>query len=330
MSSCLDEARAIVAEELVWDNHACMPLRPGDTAFLPQLADARAAGVDVISLNVGFGPSGPDEHLAMLDSFTAWLEARPADYAIVRTAADIAAARQSGRMGVLFDVEGMAPLDGGRIDLVDTFRRRGVGWMLVAYNRANDCGSGCYDEADGGLTSYGRAVIAEMRRAGMMLCLSHTAPGTAMAAMEAAEMPVIFSHSNAAAVAPHRRNISDALIDACAATGGVVGINGLSDFLGGPATAARLADHVEHVAARVGVDHVALGLDYVFDRQELDEFLATMKATFPHTVSDELTMLHDRDIVHVAAELLVRGFDRTAVAKVLGGNWLRVAQAVWG
>lgn len=322
-------ARDVVADCLVWDNHSCMPLRPDDHGFLAELDAVHAAGVDVISLNIGFGPQSPGEHLAMLDSFERWLVEKSDRVRLVRTVADAHGARREGKLGILFDVEGMAPLNGGRLDLVESLRRRGVGWMLVAYNNANDVGGGCVD-ADTGLTPYGREVLNEMKRVGMIVCCSHTGHRTAMEVMERADNPVIFSHSNAAALHDHYRNIPDGLIRACADTGGVVGINGLSHFLGGEATPARVAEHIDHVAQLVGSDHVAVGLDYVFDRAELDEYLATMRATFPDDpTATPLSMVHPSAIVEIAAALLDRGYGRTDLAKILGENWLRVAHAVW-
>jgi len=327
--AALIEARAIVADALVWDNHACMPLRPEDHRFLEGLDAVHAAGVDVIALNLGFGPLSAESHFAMLDSFERWMAERPDRVRLVTRAEDARAAKAEGRLGILFDVEGMVPLNGGRIDLVEAFRRRGVGWMLVAYNNANDAGGGCVD-ADEGLTDYGRDVLAEMKRVGMIVCCSHTGHRTAMEVMERADNPVIFSHSNPAALHDHYRNIPDSLVRACAETGGVVGINGLGHFLGGEATPARVAEHIDHIAQLVGPSHVAIGLDFVFDRAELDEYLATMRATFPDDLAlTPLTMVHPSQIVEIAAALIDRGYSRTDLAGILGENWLRVAGQVW-
>jgi membrane dipeptidase len=320
-----------MAESLVWDNHACMPLRPHDHSFLDQLGPIRQSGVDVISLNIGFGPQSADEHLAMLDSFAGWLGEHSEDYVLVRSVKDIETARQSMRLGVFFDVEGMVPLNGGRIDLVEQLRAGGVGWMLIAYNRNNEVGGGCADE-DGGLTAYGRAVIAEMNRVGMIVCCSHTGHRTAMDVMQASSAPVIFSHSNARALHDHYRNIPDDLVRACAATGGVVGINGLSTFLGNQdASPARVAEHIDHLVQLVGPAHVGIGLDYVFDMQELEDFLATMSETFPDDASlrEPLNFVSPLQIGDIAACLLERGYGRNDVEAVLGGNWLRVASCVW-
>lgn len=324
-------ARAIVEDALVWDNHACMPLRPGDTSFLPELHAVHAAGVDVISLNIGCGTMEAEAHFATMAGFTAWIEARADRFRLVRTAADVDAARAAGQLGIQFDVEGMAPLDGGRIDLLERFRAGGVGWMLVAYNRNNDAGGGCADE-DGGLTGYGRAILAEMRRIGMIVCCSHTGHRTARDVFEAADNPVIYSHSNALAIADHYRNVPDELIKACAATGGVIGINGLSLFLGeDDASPARIARHLDHVVQLVGPAHAGLGLDYVFDRQEFVEYLETMRERYPDDESYRrpIAMLPPTRIVEIVQVLLDWGYPDDAIAAILGGNWRRVAAKVW-
>lgn len=325
------EAQAIVAEALVWDNHSCMPLRPEDTSFLPELDPVRRSGVDVISLNIGYGAIDADTHLAMLDMLTAWIAAHPAQYRIVRTIADIDAARAAGQLGILFDVEGMAPLDGGRLELVARLRAGGVGWMLVAYNDNNDAGGGCTDD-DGGLTLHGRRVLDEMRRVGMIVCCSHTGERTARDVFEAAGNPVIFSHSNARAVADRARNVPDELIRGCAATGGVIGINGIGTFLGdNDASAARVARHIDHVVQLVGPGHVGLGLDYVFDRQELVDHLRIMRAAFPDDPAyrQPIAMFPPTRIAEIVGELLALGYPRDAITAILGGNWRRVAAQVW-
>jgi membrane dipeptidase len=325
-------AEGLVRKTLVWDNHACLPLRPQDYEFFARLKSVAASGVDVISVNVGFGPVPLGRHEAMIAGLTRWLD-RESDWCqLVRSVADIEAAREQGKLGVFFDVEGMAPLDEGGEALVEPWRQAGVGWMLIAYNAANRAGSGCTEETDGGLTDHGKRILAEMRRVGMIACCSHTGHRTAMEVMEEAQAPVIFSHSNPAAVFAHYRNIPDELIRACAETGGVVGINGIGSFLGdSPASVARVADHIEHVASLVGTDHVGLGLDYVFDKQELVDYLAAMPDLFPDTASLEnaTSMIGPQQISAIAAELLARGADSGAVRNILGENWLRVARTVW-
>lgn len=322
----------ILAECLVWDNHACMPLRPSDDHFLPQIERYRDAGVDVVSLNVGYGDLDFASHLRMLASFRRWFSARPDRYVLAGSLAEIEQARREDKLAILFDVEGMGPLNDGDHGLVQLFYDLGVRWMLVAYNRNTAAGGGCADD-DPGLTDYGRQILAEMKRVGMVVCCSHTGHRTARDVMAHADNPVIFSHSNAAAVHPHYRNIPDELIKACAETGGVVGINGIGVFLGdndnSPETIVR---HIDHVVQIAGPDHVGLGLDYVFDQDELLQALKDKPGIFPGMSSlggDGLRMAAPESFLPVTEGLLGLGYRHADVEKVLGGNWRRVAQQVW-
>ncbi|MBK9967475.1 MAG: MFS transporter, partial [Holophagales bacterium] len=242
-------ASALLRDGLVWDNHGCMPVgRPHDTSFLPQLRRYRSAGVDAVMLNVGFGDMGVEEHLRTLADMRHWLKARPDEYVLIGTADDVERARATGRLAVGFDIEGANAI-ADQPSLIETYYDLGVRWMLLAYNRNNRVGGGCQDE-DTGLTAYGREVIAEMERVGMQVCCSHTGYRTVRDVFEVVTKPVIFSHSNARAVHAHPRNVPDDLIRACAATGGVVGLNGLSVFLGpGEDLVETFVRHVEHVVS---------------------------------------------------------------------------------
>src|ERR1700722_17864006 len=162
-------ASALLGRAIVWDNHGCMPLR-ADDSFLPQLERYRAAGFNVVSLNVGFGAMSCVEHLDLLSFMRQWLGLRPETYRLIRTVEDIRRAKSEGQLGIVFDVEGMVPVQRDP-KLVQTFYERGVRWMLIAYNRGNAAGSGCLDGEDGGLSTVGRAIIDEMERVGMVLCL---------------------------------------------------------------------------------------------------------------------------------------------------------------
>jgi len=153
--------------------------------------------------------------------------------------------------------------------MVSLYYDLGVRWMLFAYNKSNSLAGGCQDE-DGGLTDFGRAVLDEMERVGMVVCCSHIGHRSAMEILERARRPVIFSHSNPKALWDHPRNIRDEAIRACAKTGGVIGINGIGVFLGENDIATELlVRHVDYVADLVGPEHVGLALDYVFDQQEV-------------------------------------------------------------
>jgi len=316
-------------QRLVWDNHTCMPLRCDDPRFLPELERVRDAGIHAITLNVAFGNQSCLSALEMLRFFREWLEARPERFRLIRGAADVPEAAATGQLGVCFDIEGMDALE-GEIANVEKFYNLGVRWMLAAYNRANAAGGGCL-AIDTGLTTYGRAVISEMNRVGMVVCGSHCGYRTAREMIDFSAEPVIFSHSNPKSMYDHPRNIPDDLMKACASRGGVIGINGFGPFLGrNDASIGRFVDHIAYALDLVGEDSVGLGLDYVFDGDELDALIATDPNTFPpEFYSRGANMIEPWRLPEIIQLLEGRGYSGGAIRKVLGENHLRIAQQVW-
>jgi membrane dipeptidase len=313
---------------IVWDNHACMPLRPHDETFLPQLERVARSGVHVVGLNVGFGEQTIEAHVRVIAHFRRWILQRPEQYLLVSTVDDVLLAKQSGRLGVFFDIEGARAID-DQLSMIGLYYDLGVRWMLMAYNRNNRVGGGCLDE-DTGLTDFGYAVVDEMERVGMIACCSHTGERTALDLISHARKPMIFSHSNPRALWDHPRNISDRLIEACAAKGGVIGINGVGQFLGRNDTSSEtFARNVDYVARLVGPDHVALGTDYVFDEQELLDYLASMPSTFPAGAHEPCDFVKPEQLGEIVKQLEGLGYAGEDLAKILGGNLMRVARAVW-
>lgn len=321
-------AERLLRESLVWDNHACLPLRPEDESYLPQLERYRDAGVDVVVVNIGFGEQSVEAHLRMLASFRSWLGRHDDRFRLAATVADIAAARDQGQLAVLFDIEGAKAI-ADQLSLIQLYYDLGVRWMLIAYNRANRAGGGCYDEFDEGLTPFGRDMIAEMERVGLVCCLTHTGRRTALDALAVARKPMILSHSNAAAVYPHRRNVDDGVIRGVAETGGVICLNGIGPFLGvNDNSTAAYVRHVDHVVQLVGPEHAGIGLDYVFDREELDQFRKTMAASFPEEHPD-LSLVEPERMGAIVEAFCKLGYGDAAIRGILGGNLLRVAEAAW-
>lgn len=320
--------RDALAGTVVWDNHSCMPLRPDDERFLPQLARYAKAGVRVVGLNVAFDGVDWDMAFRMLGAFRHWIRRHPKQYRLVETVADLTA--KDRRLGIFFDIEGGKSLN-GQLSLVELYRDLGVRWMLMAYNQNNLLGGGCQD-VDKGLTRFGRAVVTEMERVGMTVCCTHTGYRTTMDVMRHATKPVIFSHSNPLGVWKHKRNIRDEAIRACAETGGVVGVNGIGLFLGANDNrSATVARHIDYVAQLVGIDHVGLGLDYVFDSQELDDYLKQNPAMFPPEdgYAAGIRLVAPEQVPEIGKELLQLGYGVPDLRKVFGANQLRVARATW-
>ncbi len=321
----------LISDALVWDNHGCMPLRPDDESFLPQLARYRESGFDVVSLNVAFDGLSWENCVPVLASFRSWIRRHGEELVLVDTVDDIQRAKESQRLAVTFDIEGGCALN-GNINMVELYYDLGVRWMLLAYNMNNMLGGGCQDE-DPGLSEFGKRVLAEMARVGMVICCSHTGYRTTMDVMEFSQGPVIFSHSNPLGVWNHPRNISDDAIRACAKSDGVIGINGINAFLGdNDISTETFVRHIDYVVQLVGPRHVGISLDYVFDKSEGDEYVAANPDIFPSEegyVAGQVEIVPPERLTDITVSLRNLGYSDDDLRAILGGNHLRVAQAVW-
>jgi membrane dipeptidase len=317
---------------IVWDAHA--GFMPEPSADLDPLNAWRDAGVSHLSINVGFDLLPWQHTLETVSAYRSWIEDHGDSFTCANSVGDIQEAKRLGKMAVSFDIEGVNALD-GRIDMLARYHHLGVRQILLAYNRNNLAGGGCHD-IDSGLTSFGRAVITEMNRLGIVVDLSHCGPVTCFQALQHSEQPVVFSHSNARALRNHERNVSDDLIQACAAGGGVVGAVGLSLFLGEPpATVEALATHVEYLIRTAGAHHVGVGLDYAFPVAACDSGTADLVRAnpqyWPAASYDiaEASYVAPAKLRELGRILRARGHSDATVGAVLGGNFMRLAGAVW-
>ena len=329
---------AVYEDALVWDAHAGFELT--HERDLETLSIWRDAGVDYLSVNVGYDVRDWRATVKNLALARRWVAAK-ADIDLVGTVDELDRAWAAGHMAVTFDIEGMCALDGS-VDMVRLYHDLGVRQMVFAYNLNNAAGGGCHDE-DTGLTDFGRAVICEMNDVGMFVDCSHTGYRTTMEAMAVSEAPVIFSHSNPRALRDHERNIHDDQALACAATGGVVGVNGIGLFLGeDDISSATMAKHILHYIDLIGAKHVGIGIDYFHDtsgdpgaEDDGDDFNATLggntdfwpPAQYP---GGAVRCAAPSQMREVAAELLAQGVPSGEVQGILGGNFKRVAAQVWG
>ncbi len=332
------DSATIYRESFVWDSHCGFELQP-DAPLEPLLRPWSDAAVNYLSINVAYDPQPWFEAILNIAALRRRLPVEVPYCQIVTSVGDIDRARAAGKIAITFDIEGMNSLN-GRIDLVGLYYSLGVRQMLFAYNRNNLAGSGCHDE-DIGLTPFGRQVIDEMNRVGMVVDCSHSGFKTTMAAMERSADPVIFSHSNARALADHERNITDQQIRVCAQTGGVVGINGISVFLGEAiSTPAAVARHAAYVAELTGPQHVGLCMDYspnleagegAGDGGALMRMFAASSYYWPTSsgYGGAVSCLDVRCLPQVTEELTAVGFSREEITGILGGNFRRVAERVW-
>lgn len=325
-------SRRAYDDALVWDQHGCLPLRP-DESLVDDLKTYAESGVDFVSINVGMDATPPLETIRVLSAFRHAVLQRSDRYDLVGSAEGVVRSKAAGRLSIAFDLEGTEPLDGS-IDMIQTYYDLGVRTMLMAYNEPNRAGGGCHGDPDSGLTDFGRAVVREMNRVGMLVDATHCSRKTTFDLFEMSSAPVVFSHSVPAGVKMHPRNIADEQILGCAQTGGVVGINGVGIFLGDEtASTPSLVRAIDYAVQLVGPEHVGLGLDYVFDRADLDAFVAANRSSFPtgfgYTEGGSIEFVSPAQLPDVAAALIDLGYTGRAIQQILGLNFLRVASQVW-
>jgi membrane dipeptidase len=252
--------------------------------------------------------------------------------------AGIRAAKRDGKLAAVLHFQGTCPFEYD-LDLAEVYWRLGVRVVQLAYNVRSPAADGCEEPGDAGLSRFGRQLVAELNRLGMVVDVSHTGHASSMDAVEASTAPVIASHSNAAAVHPSRRNLQDDLIRALAGSGGVIGINGYPAFVADTATPTldQYVDHMTYIADLVGPAHIGIGLDYTSRNPPMAEYEQLIAAghwsreSYPPPPWHYPSGLDEASgLPNLTRRLLQRGFSEQDVRGILGENWLRVFDAVWG
>ncbi len=317
-----------------WEAHACLPLHPqADFSPLDRLRDA---GVHYVSVNVGMDMNPVPQILSVIAAFRATIAAHPERFALASSVADIEQAAAAGVLAIGFDLEGAMPLL-EQPEMVAVYRALGVRQIHLAYNRNNSVADGCHDVARG-LTPLGTRMVQAINDAGVLMDCSHTGRLCSLDIMAASSHPVIFSHANPLGLVEHGRNISDEQIKACAATGGVVCVCGVSAFLGTRTpTADDVARHAAYVADLVGVQHVGIGLDISFRQDELDDnppgdydpvYWWPKSAGYDRAI-ERMTYTPVETWQLLPQALREVGMSAAEAAAVMGDNMLRVASQVW-
>jgi membrane dipeptidase len=301
------------------------------------------------------GPVQVEQTLDQIDLVKQIVGRYPDTFALARTAADVRRIHKAGRIASMIGVEG-----GGQIDrdlsVLRAYHALGAGYLTLTHVKTIEWADSATDAPQhGGLTPFGVAVVHELNRLGMLVDLAHVSEGTMRAAIAASKAPVIFSHSGARALDDHPRDVSDDVLRLLAANGGVVMVNYaeiyVSDayrrwsaehdaerarlgtppygglYIGQPdkaaaalaawekanpppaVTLAQVADHIEHIARVAGVDHVGIGSDFDGVGNALPAGLGGVDR-YPALL----------------AELARRGWSDADLARVAGGNVLRVME----
>ena len=290
------------------------------------------------------------EQIALVHSI---VERYPETFAMARTGADVRRIHKSGRIASLIGVEGGGQIDGS-FAVLRAYRDLGASYLTLTHARTIEWADSATDDPKhDGLTEFGEKVVLELNRLGMLVDLSHVSEGTMLDALRVSKAPVIFSHSSARALNDHPRNVSDTVLAQLAANRGVVMVTFpplyISDafrrwsaehdaertrlnappfgglFIGQPekaaaalaewerthpkpeVTLAMVADHIEHIVKVAGIDHVGIGSDFDGLGKDVPVGLEDV-SRYPDLL----------------AELMRRGWSDADVAKLAGGNVLRV------
>lgn len=358
----LQHARELLAKHPVIDGHNDLPIVirehgrdveswdlkgevPGDTdiprlreggvggqfwsVYIPGTEEVKAAGFARVQLE-------------QIDIARRIIAKYPEVFHFATSAADIEQAGEQGKIASLLGIEGGHAIENS-LGALRMFHALGVRYMTLTHSQSNDWADAAGQDGHNGLTAFGREVIREMNRLGMLVDLSHVAPKVMYDVLDIAEAPVIYSHSNAHELTPHMRNVPDAVLQRLPANGGVVMASfialfntpgyreweaGFSQFRGDVqwgepgydeayeayiaehplprATVSDVADHIEHIARVAGHDHVGIGSDFFGAPEWMVEGLTDVS-----------------DIPAVFAELVRRGWSDDQLIALSRGNILR-------
>jgi membrane dipeptidase len=312
------------------------------------LEDVRASGLTAVNVTVSGVGSYAKDYDTTIRNIAFWnaqIAAHADRMTLVRGTADIAEAQRSKRLGLIYGFQDATPI-AEDLDRVDTFGELGVRVFQLTYNRRNLVGDGCLEAGNAGLSKFGQAYIERLNGRRFLVDLSHAGERTTREAIAASKAPVAITHTGCAALAPLPRNKTDAELKLLADKGGVVGIY-LMPFLrsAGQPTAKDLVRHIEHAVDVCGEDHVGIGTDGMISpvkfnaefRKKFAAEVAERRAagiSAPGESADVYTFLPDLNsadrFAHIAALLAKGGFTDARIAKILGANFARLFDAVWG
>ena len=265
---------------------------------------------------------------------------------------DIVQAKEQNRHCFYMTANGV-PLANDFVSVEDELRyiriffQLGIRMMHLTYNRANMIGSGCGEMNDAGLTDFGRRVVAEMNRNGVIVDVAHSGHQTSLDAAQASEKPMVASHTVAHALNGHYRGKPDHVIKAIADTGGLIGVCCIQQFLGRSMDLNAFLDHIDYLVKLVGAEHVAIGTDMVYGSLAYDVARKNLprppmnrepwRSLWPDPGVPAPNADDRRAALSLAwtnwpmftVGMVQRGHSDEAIHNILGGNVLRVARALW-
>ena len=271
------------------------------------------------------------------------IQTRP-ELMLVRTTEDFRTAKREGKLGIFFHFQGPSPLQYD-LDRLWFYKGLGVGLMQIAYNTRNPYANGITERVDGGLSLLGQKLVKACNEARMIVDVSHTAQKSALDAIEASSEPVVLSHGNAYGKIDNKRNVSDELLKAVAANGGFAGAVAYPSFVSKNKRPSMddMVGMIDYMVDLMGIDHVSLGLDFdstTYGVQPLENVEKVYKMLVASGAWDPKAypappyyypegMELPNKIYNLTGALMAKGYKEEDVAKIWGGNWMRVTEKVW-
>ena len=313
---------------------------PGMVKLLREAFDY--SGVDCIFQNAGVEGNDVENMLKRLSCFTFLTDHQPELFERVVWPDKVEEIRARGHKALCFSTNGV-PLPSRfvsaeeALEHIVVFARFGVRMMHLTYNRRNLIGDGCAEKADSGLSDFGRMVIAEMNRVGIIPDVAHSGQRTSLEAALCSQKPVVASHTVAGKLSFHFRGKSDEVIEAIKKTNGYVGICAIPRFLSGSSNICAMMDHIEYVARKFGVDHVAIGTDRstrlapveingvpALSRRGWENFWPDPGDGGSKVTDEQFRSLAFLNWPLFTVGLVQRGFTDDEIRKIIGGNVMRV------
>jgi len=298
----------------------------------------KASGIDVFHPATGMGGPGVQlDVMTHIASYTGLAAEYPDLLMRVDSVADLDAIRENGKIGIVLGVQNSDHFR--TADDVTRFYRAGQRVSQLTYNSQNRIASGSTDRADGGISDFGASVVEAMNAVGMAVDVSHCGDRTTLDAFELSSRPVLITHSNCRALVPgHPRCKTDEAIRAMAASGGVMGITAVRNFVRDrePTTIEHFVDHIDHVAKLVGVEHVGVGTDADLAGYDAlpaaiyEQLKSGYKSGYAFRDRIDIEGLdHPQKIYDLTAALVRRGYDDADIGAILGGNFRRALADIW-
>lgn len=337
------EAAKLYQNALVFDANLNPPLQ--DKFPFPQsmLDMIRQSGVNAVKTSLGGIQDSFEDTVSTIAFFQRIFEEYPDVFLQVRRHRDFAEAKQTKRMGVLLSFEAVSMLE-DKTDRIGLFRDLGVRVMQLTYNKASPFGTGVLGDPNGSLTALGAKAAAEMNAQGVAIDLSHSNEPTSLAVLQIASKPALVTHAGCAAIHPHPRNKSDALLRALAQKGGVIGIYDLCYLTASPKQP-DLDDYMTHMVHALdicGEDHVGIGSDSAlgpwdtspkamaeYQKNEDERHKAGVAAPEEDRPLYVVGLNTPRRSEIIADALLKRGYTARVAEKVLGLNFTNALGRIW-